>query len=916
MRAACWSEPMPVRETLVFEEKDAGLRDDVRELGTIVGEVIAEQCGEAVFRAVEEIRRTAITRREAGERGNLTPLLASLSTAEAMDVLRGFSAYFQVVNIAEKVHRIRRRRAWLQTPGPARPDSLEAAMRLLGEKCPDPEEAKAFLDRLLIEPVFTAHPTEPTRRTILLKQQMIARRLVERMNASLTPQEQTALLSNIRAQVTEAWQTEAHPSTKITVSDEMEHVLFFLGDVIYRVIPGVYEQIEQAMGEVWAEIYGQDAQPPRPTPIFRFASWVGGDMDGNPNVGPATIRNTLAMHRRTALEHYRAELREVSRELSQSPTRIGISAEVMQRVAEYTDVFREGIDRVPPRHRDMPYRMLCALMGRKLAATEGGDPSGYANAEEFIDDVRLIADSLVANKGANAGLFAVNRLLWRAETFRFHLATLDMRQDSEVHRRVIGSCLQHPDWMTRPRHERTQLPQGLLDEGRQCPLVGDAEAQRTLEVFRAAGECQGRYGIRAIGPYIISMAQGADDVLSVLLLARWAGLEDENGVVPLDIAPLFETVDDLEQGPVILAELLDDRVYRQHLESRERRQMVMIGYSDSNKDSGIAAARWALQQSQEALVAVAGERNLDLTLFHGRGGTISRGGGKTHTAVLAAPPGAVGGRLRVTEQGEIINAKYGLRGIAIRTFEQAASSVAIATLLDGGDPPPAQWREIMDCVAEHSRRTYRSLVHEDPGSYGYFRQATPIDVIERMNIGSRPASRRQMQGIRDLRAIPWVFAWTQTRAILPGWYGVGSGLAAAVERFGEAPLKEMFGGWAFMQAMLEDLEMVLAKCDMSIAARYAELAEEDLRRYHGIISGEFDRTVDLLLRLKGTTGLLENDRTLRRTIRLRNPYTDPMSLLQVDLLRRWREGDRRDDELFRALLLSVNGIALGMQNTG
>ena len=564
----------------------------------------------------------------------------------------------------------------------------------------------------------------------------------------------------------------------------------------------------------------------------------------------------------------------------------------------------------------MPYRMLCALMGRRLAATEGGDPSGYANAEEFIGDLKLIADSLLANKGANAGLFAVNRLLWRAETFRFHLATLDMRQDSEVHRRVIGSCLQDPDWMTRPRHERTQLLQQLLDEGRQCPLVGDAEAQRTLEVFRAAGECQARYGMRAIGPYIISMAQGADDVLSVLLLARWAGLEDENGVVPLDIAPLFETVDDLEQGPAVLAELLDDRVYRQHLESRERRQMVMIGYSDSNKDSGIAAARWALQQSQEALVAVAGERNLDLTLFHGRGGTISRGGGKTHTAVLAAPPGAVGGRLRVTEQGEIINAKYGLRGIAIRTFEQAASSVAIATLLDGGDPPPAAWREIMDCVAEESRRTYRALVHEDPGFYGYFRQATPIDVIERMNIGSRPPSRRQMQGIRDLRAIPWVFAWTQTRAILPGWYGVGSGLATAVDRFGEEPLREMFGGWAFMQAMLEDLEMVLAKCDMSIAARYAELADEDLRRYHDVIAAEFDRTVELVLRLKGTTGLLANDRTLRRTIRLRNPYTDPMSLLQVDLLRRWREGDRRDDELFRALLLSVNGIALGMQNTG
>ncbi len=446
--------------------------------------------------------------------------------------------------------------------------------------------------------------------------------------------------------------------------------------------------------------------------------------------------------------------------------------------------------------------------------------------------------------------------------------------------------------------------------------MDDEESARTLEVFRAAGDCLRNYGSRAIGPYIISMAQGADDVLSVLLLARWAGLADADGVVPLDIAPLFETVDDLERGPDILAELLDDRVYRKHLDTRGHHQQVMIGYSDSNKDSGIAAARWALHQAEERLVAVAESRRLDLTLFHGRGGTISRGGGRTHTAALAAPRGAVRGRLRVTEQGEIINAKYGLRGIAIRTLEQAASSVAEATLRDGGTPPPAPWRKAMDDIAEDSRRTYRALVHEDPGFYPYFRQATPIDVIERMNIGSRPASRRQMQGIRDLRAIPWVFAWTQTRAILPGWYGVGTALEAAIARHGEAVLRDMFGDWLFMRAMLDDLEMVLAKCDMGIARRYAELADEPLQRYHEAIAAEYRRTVDLVLWLKSATELLEGDLTLARTIRLRNPYVDPMSLLQVDLLRRWREGERKDDALFRALLLSINGIAHGLQNTG
>jgi phosphoenolpyruvate carboxylase len=564
----------------------------------------------------------------------------------------------------------------------------------------------------------------------------------------------------------------------------------------------------------------------------------------------------------------------------------------------------------------MPYRVFCVLLRHRLVATRPGAEGRYSNAEEFLDDLRLMAGSLERNKGENAGLFAVRRLLWRAETFRFHLATLDLRQDSEMHRRCIGHCLRDPDWMTRPRAERTARLQQLLDEGALCPLVEDAEARKTLEVFRAAGDCLRIYGSRAIGPYIISMAQGADDVLSVLLLARWAGLASAEGVVPLDIAPLLETVEDLERGPDIVAELLDDRVYRAHLETRRHRQVVMIGYSDSNKDSGIAAARWALHQAEERLVAVAEARGLDLTLFHGRGGTISRGGGRTHTAALAAPRGAVRGRLRVTEQGEIINAKYGLRGIAIRTLEQAASSVTEATLRDGGTPPPAPWRKIMDGVAEHSRRAYRALVHEDADFYRYFRQATPIDVIERMNIGSRPASRRQMQGIRDLRAIPWVFAWTQVRAILPGWYGVGTGLEAMVARHGEADLRDMFRDWMFVRAVLEDLEMVLAKCDLNIARRYAELADEPLQRYHEVIAAEYQRTVEMVLRLKGTRELLEADPTLSRTIRLRNPYVDPMSLLQVDLLRRWREGGREDEDLFRALLLSVNGIAHGLQNTG
>jgi phosphoenolpyruvate carboxylase len=413
------------------------------------------------------------------------------------------------------------------------------------------------------------------------------------------------------------------------------------------------------------------------------------------------------------------------------------------------------------------------------------------------------------------------------------------------------------------------------------------------------------------------MTQGVDDILSVLLLAEWSELHNRRAEVPLDIAPLLETVDDLRRGPEILKTLLSQDIYRQHVSQRGGRQMVMIGYSDSNKDSGIASARWALQEAQIELVRAVSAEGIELQLFHGRGGTISRGGGKTHAAVLGAPPGTVNGYLRVTEQGEIINEKYGLRGIALRTLEQAAGSVALATAMPqhrGTDMP--EWHAMMQVVADVSRERYRKLVFETPRFYDYFRKATPIDLIERMQIGSRPSSRRGGQGVDNLRAIPWVFAWTQSRHILPGWYGVGSGLAAAIEQFDEAAFQEMFREWYFMRALTADVEMVLAKADLGIAHAYSELAGDLHDEFFPLIEKEFNLTEELILRYSGQEALLESDVTLQRAIMLRNPYVDPMSLMQVALLARWRESDCADEALFEALLASVNGIAQGLQNTG
>ncbi|PSQ91275.1 MAG: phosphoenolpyruvate carboxylase, partial [Proteobacteria bacterium SW_6_67_9] len=545
------------------------------------------------------------------------------------------------------------------------------------------------------------------------------------------------------------------------------------------------------------------------------------------------------------------------------------------------------------------------------------DPEGYPGPDAFVGDLQAMADSLINNKGEHAGLFNVRRLLRRAETFGFHLATVDVRQDARAHRVVMGRLLGDEQWPERDPSERTHVLERALAEGREPVATDDAECSRTFDVFRAIAALRQRFGPRAIGCYIISMTQGRDDLLTLLLLARWAGLGHDDGSVDLDVAPLFETVGDLEAAPEVMEQMLSDPTYRAHLAQRNNRQVVMVGYSDSSKDGGLVASRWALQIAQGHLVDTADRYQVDLTFFHGRGGTTSRGGGRIHRAILSAPRGSVRGRLRVTEQGEVIHTKYGVRSTAMRTLETSLAPVLQAT----GVPRPydqrePEWQRMMDTIARASREAYQGLVYRDDRFFDYFRSATPIDVIERMAIGSRPSSRKPGQRIENLRAIPWVFAWTQTRQILPGWFGLGSGLQAAVDQWGEHEVAEMLRDWPFLANVVNDTEMVLAKVDLGIGAYYAELAPERSQPIFEVIRAEYERSVDLVLQLKGNTQLLDDERALKRSIRLRNPYMDPMSLLQVDLLARWRAADRDDDGLFRALLSTVNGIAHGLQQSG
>ncbi len=834
------------------------LRRDVSELGALVGEVLREQVGDAFFERVERVRTLAIARRDGAADASqaLRHLTTDLPAGDAADLVRAFSTYFEVVNLAERVHRIRRRREYQRAQSGAQPGGVEAALTRLKDAGVSADEAAALLQQCHFEPVFTAHPTEATRRTLLEKQQRIARALIRRLDPTLTPIEARSLLGQVREEVTAGWQTDEHPSARLSVADEREHVLFYVTDVLYRVVPAFVEGVAEAFEAVYARAL------PVPLSPLSFASWVGGDMDGNPNVTAETFTEALDEHRRLIVALYRAEVNSLGRRLSQSLRRLPCSDAVRARLAVFADAFPALDAETPTRQRDMPYRRLLRFMDAALMSET------YAHAHEFAADLDLIAQSLRENRGEHAGLFAVDRLRARVAAFGFHLVALDVRQDARA-----------------------------LHEG------GD-EVRQMMAALRDALE----QDAAACGTVIISMAHDASDLRCVLDLA---------GAAPVDVAPLFETVEDLERAPAVMRDALADPAYRTHLEARGDRQIVMLGYSDSNKDGGLAAARWALYGAQQQLVDIARDAGIELLLFHGRGGTTSRGGGKFGSAVQAGPPGSLTGHLRVTEQGEMINTKYGLRGIAIRTLDQAFAAVLAGIASPTAPRAPAKkWCEAMEAMAGASREAYRALVFDDPRFMPFFLNATPIDVIERMLIGSRPSRRGRVEDPHSLRAIPWVFAWTQCRLVLPGWFGLGAGLDAARHACGDAVLQEMLSEWPFFRALVDDAAMVLAKADLAIASRYAALAPADVRGVYDDAAREFERTQSAILELKGHAGLLDDDAVLQRSIGLRNPYVDPISLIQVDLLHRWRETDREDDALFAALVASVNGIARGLQNTG
>ena len=896
-----------------FRPQDAPLREDVRRLGALVGTMLGEQMGAEFLAMVEAIRAAAIQRRESAATVDaLDARLQGLAPTLADALTRAFSTYFHVVNVAERVHRIRRRRAWQRALATPQPDGLHDVLARLRDGGIGADALRETLGRLRIEPVFTAHPTEAVRRSLLEKEQVIVRCLVADLDGEQTPGERAAGIARMRMALSVGWQTAEASALRPSVQDEVDHIGFYLSDVLYRVLPVYYEILDDAL----RTCTGATIELPT---LLRFGTWVGGDMDGNPNVGAATIEATLRAQRTLVLERYLAEVGRLARLLSQSQSRIGVDARIIARSVEYQRMLPQAAALIRPRHAEMPYRVLLTLMLARLRASLDDTAHGYASADEFAGDVEMIGASLRAHAGSHAGWFSVRRLLWRVRTFGFHLARLDVRQDARIHAQALAAALDDAQWSERDSGAQTRRLAPYAAGSARLPAPADAVGRALDAVFTTLGVARTVHGDASIGLYIISMAHSVADVLAVLALARRGGLPGAGaGAVPLDITPLLETIDDLQHGADMLAALLAEPVYRAHLDARGGVQTVMLGYSDSAKDGGIVASRWSLQRAQTQLLAVAAQAGVRLTFFHGRGGSVSRGGGKTTRAVLAAPPGSIDGRLRFTEQGEVVHRNYGIRALALRTLEQLSGAVLRASLITPGvDAREPHWAAAMDTIAAEGQAAYRALL-ETPGFVAYFRAATPIDVIERMTLSSRPPRRGAAAGgIESLRAIPWVFAWTQCRAGMTAWYGVGSALQRAAETLGEVALLDMSRDWPFLRTLLDDVEMVLAKCDMDIAARFSQLASNGLHaRFSPRLRDEFALTRHWVLRLKGNDELLAADPRLAQSIRLRNPYIDPMSLIQLDLLARWRATGRNDDALFAALVTTVNGIAQGLQNTG
>jgi phosphoenolpyruvate carboxylase len=918
-------------------DKDAPLKEDIRLLGRLLGDVLRDQEGDAVFHIVETIRQTAVRFRrhddpEAGQ--ELTQLLHKLTRDQTISVVRAFSYFSHLANIAEDRHHIRRRRAHLLAGSEAQKGSVGFALARLKQAGVPQQEVEGFLQDALVSPVLTAHPTEVQRKSILDAEHDIARLLAER-DLPLTPKERAANLALLKARIATLWQTRMLRYSKLTVADEIDNALSYYRTTFLTELPALYDDVQDEI----ATHYGQPANTAHSSYV-QMGSWIGGDRDGNPNVNAGTMQHALVRQATTIFDHYLDEVHHLGAELSISTLMVAVTPELQALADTSPDS--------SPHRSDEPYRRALIRIYARLAATaralgatnilrkEFGPAEPYADAAAFGADLQTIADSLAANHGAQLVGPRLAKLIRAADIFGFHLASLDMRQTSDVHERVLAELFAaagaEPAYGSLDEAAKVKLLLAELSQQRllYSPYANYSdETKSELAILSAARDIRARYGARAIRNYIISHTEEVSDLLEVLLLQKETGLlRIHEGELDVMVIPLFETIPDLQRAAEIMQGWMALPLVARLIDHQDRLQEVMLGYSDSNKDGGFLTSNWELYKAEINLVKVFAEAKVKLRLFHGRGGTVGRGGGPSYEAILAQPPGTVNGQLRLTEQGEIIASKFSNAEIGRRNLELLVAATLEASLMPHGADGEhtarlAQFEAVMADLSARAYKAYRHLVYETPGFTDYFFSATPIAEIAELNLGSRPASRKSTRRIEDLRAIPWGFSWGQCRLLFPGWYGFGSAVTSWLDDGGDiATLQAMVREWPFFATLLSNMDMVLAKTDLAIASRYASLVPDaQLRdRIFGRISAEMGTTLLRLSQITGASERLAGNPLLARSIQNRFAYLDPLNHLQVELIQRHRastgEPDKADARVHRGIHLSINGVAAGLRNTG
>ncbi|AJY75311.1 phosphoenolpyruvate carboxylase [Paenibacillus beijingensis] len=915
------------------------LRRDVRFLGNILGEVLVHQGGRELLDVVEKIRETSKALRaefipELFEEFKST--ITSLNPEIRHQVIRAFAIYFQLVNIAEQNHRVRRKRDYERSVGETvQPGSIEDAVQTLKERGIAVGEVNSMLEGISLELVMTAHPTEATRRVVQDIHQRIATNLMELDNPMLSYREREKQREKLLNDVLILWQTDELRNRKPTVIDEVRNGLFYFDETLFETLPNVYEELERCLSKYYP---GEQWHVPA---YLRFGSWIGGDRDGNPSVTAKVTWETLKLHRQLAIRKYEEILKDWMGLLSFSTNIVSVPDELLESIsADQSEVELKGIDIW--RNSKEPYKVKLCYMLEKLANTRDGSLKGtrkrYNSPAELKEDLLLIDRSLRAHYADYTADSVVQKLIRQVELFGFHMAALDIRQHSKEHENAMAEVLAknniESDFSALSEDEKIALLERLLaDPGKLTS--DDAEysesTRECLDVFRTVYEAQQEFGTGCITSYLISMARGASDMLMVMVFAKEFGLfrqeEDGSVICSLQSVPLFETIDDLHAAPGIMKRLFDLPLYRKAVEARGEMHEIMLGYSDSNKDGGVVTANWELKLALNEITAAAAEYGVKLKFFHGRGGALGRGGMPLNRSILAQPPHTIGAGIKITEQGEVLSSRYSMQGIAYRSLEQATWALITAARLvkypEQETDQESEWNEIARSMSETAQTKYQDLIFRDPDFMTFFKESTPLSEVGELNIGSRPSKRKNSDRFEDLRAIPWVFAWTQSRYLLPAWYAAGTAFEQFVQNDPAKldKLREMYKGFPFFRQLVDNLQMALAKADLNIAQQYAGMiSDAEVRdRIFNQVKEEHALTLKFILDITGQQDILDNVPVIQESIRLRNPYVDPLSYMQVELLtelRKLREQEGDDTELLREVLLTINGIAAGLRNTG